>query len=236
MLQTLLAATLFMNGVLVQEVDVPRQPVTGLETFEQVTGFDIPKFRYTKEDNVLVSVKNGMLHFESKEPKVIYKTKEVIKYVEVEKKEETVETTPSEPSRPEQQVTEQEETAEKQQTQPPETVGQPLSGKFTFTYYTAGCQGCSGVTATGVDVRNNSTYDGMRIIAVNPNVIPYWSIVQVTLDNGHTFNAIALDTGGKMRQQPSYIDVLVNDEAEAYTNGVDTGTITILRKGRGATM
>lgn len=235
MIQTLMAATLFFNGVAVQEVEIPKQVENGFETFERVTGHEVPKFRYTKEDNVIVSVKNGVLHFDSKEPEVIYKTKEVIKYVERDEPETPSQPTVDEPkNEPKQEVTPQ----PKQEAGQPKTpsTGEQLAGKFTFTYYTANCKGCTGITATGIDVRNNATYNGMRIIAVNPNVIPYWSIVQVTLDNGHTFKAIALDTGGKMRQSPNYIDVLVNNEAEAYTNGVDTGTIEILRKGRSVTM
>lgn len=229
MIQTLIAAMLYFNGISVQEVEIPKNTDNGFETFERVTGYEVPKFKYTKEDNVIVSVKNGVMHFESKEPKVIYKTKEVIKYVE--RDEPKVESPPTE----EKEVVQETEPEAPTETKPPET-GTPVQGKFTFTYYTASCEGCSGITATGIDVRTNSTYNGMRIIAVNPDVIPYWSIVQVTLDNGHTFKAIALDTGGKMRQQPSYIDVLVNNEAEAYTNGVDTGTIEILRKGRSVSM
>src|SRR5690606_1324618 len=46
-------------------------------------------------------------------------------------------------------------------------------GEFEATFYTAFCPtGCTGITATGIDVRNTIYYEGKRIIAVDPKVIP----------------------------------------------------------------
>ncbi|MGP4073053.1 ubiquitin-like domain-containing protein [Piscibacillus sp. B03] len=87
---------------------------------------------------------------------------------------------------------------------------------FRSTKYTANCSGCSGYTATGVNVNNTITYQGMRIIAVDPNVIPLRSIVEVRTPSG-SFTAIALDTGGAIKGNK--IDILVDSKSEAYNWG-----------------
>src|SRR5690606_26004776 len=84
------------------------------------------------------------------------------------------------------------------------------------SYYTAKCKGCSGFTKTEIDVRNTVTYQGMRIIATDPNVIPLWSIVEIKTKNG-SYKAIALDTGGAIRHHK--IDVLVSSTKEAINLG-----------------
>lgn len=237
MLGTVLAAGILFNGVAVQEVDIPTQPVNQYQVFEEATGYNVPDLQYTKDDNVTVTKRNGVLHFASKAPKVVYRTKEVIRYVEVEKKPEiqpkpkvTVTPKPQPKPKPKPKVVPQPKPEAK--TAAVSGGGQSI-GTFNFTYYTATCAGCSGITATGVDVRSTSTYQGMKVLAVNPAVIPYWSIVEVTLTNGQSFRAIALDTGGKMRQQPNYIDVLVGSSDEAFAKGVDVGSVKIIRKGKG---
>src|SRR5690625_3124717 len=75
------------------------------------------------------------------------------------------------------------------------------SGFDTFRSYkyTAFCSsGCTGRTATGYNVSNTIYYDGMRIIAVDPSVIPLGSIVEVKTQS-ERFRSIALDTGGKIQ-------------------------------------
>lgn len=97
---------------------------------------------------------------------------------------------------------------------------------FSATHYTAGCEGCSGITATGVDVRNTIYHNGMRVIAVDPSVIPLNTIVQVTYPNGTSFKAIAVDTGGAIKG--NIIDILVETKSEAYQLGRQSVTIEIL--------
>ena len=121
----------------------------------------------------------------------------------------------------------------KQRNTPPKDTRATASVSFDVqaTFYTAYCNtGCTGVTATGVDVSRGTTFDGMRIIAVDPNIIPLWSIVDVKLSGGESFRAIALDTGGAIRG--NIIDVLVSDSATAQQNGRQSATITIIRKGK----
>lgn len=101
---------------------------------------------------------------------------------------------------------------------------------FSMTSYIAMCDtGCTGITATGIDVRNTSTYNGHRIIAVDPTIIPLWSIVRVNTASG-SFTAIALDTGGAIKGHK--IDFLVRSQSEAISNGRQAVSIEIIRKGK----
>jgi len=99
------------------------------------------------------------------------------------------------------------------------------------THYTARCEGCSGITATGIDVTRTIYANGLRVIAVDPTVISLGSIVRVEYADGTTFKAIAGDTGGAIKNRR--IDVLVASETEAYRLGKQTVTVTILKNGKG---
>lgn len=99
-----------------------------------------------------------------------------------------------------------------------------------FTYYVALCDtGCSGVTATGHDVRKSIYYNGMRIVATDPNVIPTYSIIEFVL-GGTKVKAIALDTGGAIKGNK--IDMLVASQGEAMKMGRNTKSVTIIRSGK----
>lgn len=96
--------------------------------------------------------------------------------------------------------------------------------------YTSNCKGCNGKTATGFNVNNTTEYNGYKIIATDPSVIPLYSVVKIeTKDN--TFKAIAIDTGGAIKGNK--IDLLVNTYEEALIFGRQNVTVTILREGRG---
>lgn len=90
----------------------------------------------------------------------------------------------------------------------------------TATAYTAYCNGCSGRTATGFDLRANPN---AKIIAVDPNVIPLGSKVYVE-DYGY---AIAADTGGAIKGNK--IDVFMSSKADAYRWGRKKVKIKILQ-------
>lgn len=93
-----------------------------------------------------------------------------------------------------------------------------VGATFEATYYTAFCPtGCTGVTATGIDVSNTIYHEGKRVIAVDPSVIPLGSTVQVTTSDGSTFEATAADTGGDIKG--NRIDILVGSREEAYQLG-----------------
>lgn len=89
----------------------------------------------------------------------------------------------------------------------------------TATAYTAGCSGCSGVTSTGINLNNNRN---MKVIAVDPNVIPLGSRVHV---EGYG-TAIAGDTGGAIRGNK--IDVHVPSKADAQRWGRKQVKVQIL--------
>ncbi len=80
----------------------------------------------------------------------------------------------------------------------------------TATAYTPFCAGCSGTTATGINIKANP---GLKLIAVDPSIIPLGSKVWVE-GYGH---AIAGDTGGSIRGNK--IDVLFSTKEEAYAWG-----------------
>lgn len=75
----------------------------------------------------------------------------------------------------------------------PATQGRSIN--VLATYYLATCEGCSGITATGLDVRSNWMPNGMRVISVDPSVIPLGTVVTVKTPY-ETFKAVAGDTGG----------------------------------------
>lgn len=99
------------------------------------------------------------------------------------------------------------------------------------SHYTSRCDGCSGITATGIDVTRTIYANGLRVIAVDPAIISLGSIVRVEYADGTTFKAIAGDTGGAIKNRR--IDVLVASENEAYRLGKQTVTVTILKYGKG---
>lgn len=104
----------------------------------------------------------------------------------------------------------------------PQSTNQEISGKtltVTATAYTASCNGCSGITATGVNLNNNRN---AKVIAVDPDVIPLGSKVHV---EGYG-TAIAADTGSAI--QGNKIDVHMPTKADARRWGRKTVKITIL--------
>lgn len=94
----------------------------------------------------------------------------------------------------------------------------PVWQTFEATAYIALCDtGCTGVTKTGIDVRQDITYEGRRVIAVDPSVIPLGSAVEIQLPDGQLLEATAQDTGGDIKN--SRIDILVGSLEEAKLFG-----------------
>ncbi len=103
-----------------------------------------------------------------------------------------------------------------------EQSSEPSGGKvFTMSAsaYTANCSGCSGITATGINLNANPN---MKVIAVDPNVIPLGTKVWV---EGYG-EAIAGDTGGSIKG--NRIDIHVPSKSEAYSYGHRTVTVKII--------
>jgi 3D (Asp-Asp-Asp) domain-containing protein/LysM repeat protein len=90
----------------------------------------------------------------------------------------------------------------------------------TATAYTANCEGCSGITATGIDLKANPN---AKVISVDPNVIPLGSKVYV---EGYGY-ATAADTGGAIKG--NVIDVFIPSKEEAIQWGRKQVKVTILK-------
>ncbi|PLR75345.1 hypothetical protein CU633_21555 [Bacillus sp. V3-13] len=98
----------------------------------------------------------------------------------------------------------------------------PSSGREFYvdsTAYTASCNGCSGVTATGINLRANPN---AKVIAVDPSVIPLGTKVYV---DGYGY-AVAGDTGSAIKGHK--IDVFFPGTPEAYRWGRKKVKIKIL--------
>lgn len=87
------------------------------------------------------------------------------------------------------------------------------------TAYTASCEGCSGITKTGVNLKANPD---AKVIAVDPSVIPLGSKVHV---EGYGY-ATAADIGGAIKG--NRIDVFVPDQGDALAWGRKQVKVTIV--------
>jgi len=85
--------------------------------------------------------------------------------------------------------------------------------------YTASCEGCTGITATGINLKTNPN---AKVISVDPAIIPLGSKVYV---EGYG-EAIAGDTGGAIKG--NRIDVFVPSQQDAINFGVKQLKVTIL--------
>jgi 3D (Asp-Asp-Asp) domain-containing protein len=101
---------------------------------------------------------------------------------------------------------------------------------MTLTFYGADCKGCSGITKTGIDVTNTTYFNGMKIIASDPRVIPLYSIVKIETNHG-SFIAYVADTGSAIKG--NILDVLVSSEEESYKYGRQQAVVTVIREGKG---
>lgn len=90
---------------------------------------------------------------------------------------------------------------------------------MTASAFTASCSGCSGYTATGLNLKANPN---QKVIAVDPSVIPLGTKVWV---EGYG-EAIAGDTGGNIKG--NRIDVHVPNKSKATNWGVRNVQVKIL--------
>jgi 3D (Asp-Asp-Asp) domain-containing protein len=87
------------------------------------------------------------------------------------------------------------------------------------TAYTASCEGCSGVTATGINLKADPN---AKVISVDPNVIPLGSKVLV---EGYGV-ATAADTGGAIKG--NRIDIFIPSKQAAINYGAKKVKVKIL--------
>lgn len=90
------------------------------------------------------------------------------------------------------------------------------------TAYTAECDGCSGITYTGINLLEDRN---AKVIAVDPSVIPLGSKVYV---EGYGY-AIAGDIGGAIKG--NRIDIHVPTKKEAFDWGVREVRLRIIKEG-----
>ncbi|MGE7766960.1 LysM peptidoglycan-binding domain-containing protein [Peribacillus sp. NPDC096540] len=87
------------------------------------------------------------------------------------------------------------------------------------TAYTADCQGCSGTTATGIDLKANPD---AKVVAVDPSIIPLGSKVYV---EGYGY-ATAADTGSAIKG--NRVDIFIPNEQDALNWGVKNVKMKVL--------
>ncbi|WP_349409716.1 peptidoglycan-binding protein [Pseudalkalibacillus sp. SCS-8] len=134
-----------------------------------------------------------------------------LKETEEKKAEEPVKEETEQEAEPKQ--AEKEDEAE----EAPEAEGKTMT--MEATAYTANCDGCSGVTATGIDLNENPD---QKVIAVDPNVIPLGTEVYV---EGYG-RAIAGDTGGAINGDR--IDIYMQSKQQAIEFGRQDVEVTII--------
>jgi 3D (Asp-Asp-Asp) domain-containing protein/LysM repeat protein len=111
-----------------------------------------------------------------------------------------------------------EEPAQEEETAADPEVAQELT--MTATAYTATCEGCSGITATGINLLENPD---MKVISVDPDVIPLGSKVWV---EGYG-EAIAGDTGGAIKGNK--IDIFIPEYEDAVNYGVQEVEVNVYK-------
>ena len=109
------------------------------------------------------------------------------------------------------------ETTAKEASASKEPTGKEIT--VDATAYTAECEGCSGITKTGVDLKNNPD---KKVIAVDPSVIPLGSEVYV---EGYGY-ATAEDIGGGIKGNE--IDVFIPVHGDALEWGRKQVKVTII--------
>lgn len=99
-------------------------------------------------------------------------------------------------------------------------------GTFNVSWYGNNCEGCSGITAAGISVKNTIKYQGYGVAASDWNVIPAFSIIEV---EGYG-QYIVIDRGGAIKGKK--LDLLTTSEAESYKYGRQHLNVKVLRWGK----
>lgn len=99
-----------------------------------------------------------------------------------------------------------------------------------LTYYTAQCNGCTGRTASGLNLsQGQTTVDGHRIIAADTSILPLHSVVRITNPDGSSYTAVVKDRGGAIKG--NRLDILTATKSEAYKNGRHNATVEVISYG-----
>lgn len=116
----------------------------------------------------------------------------------------------------------------------PKTLPHGLS-RAVMTSYGPDCDGCSGITASGFDVRNTIYYNdkdyGYLSIVAADRSIPFGTVIEFYQDSS-SFKAIVLDRGGAIGfDSRSQFDLLRESEYISLDFGVVSVSYKILRVG-----
>lgn len=122
-----------------------------------------------------------------------------------------------------QKLAEQKKQQEQQQQTKSVNTVQGKTITAVATAYTAYCNGCSGKTATGINLRANPS---AKVIAVDPRVIPLHSKVEVFYNGKSKGVYTAADTGGSIKGNK--IDIFMPSKTDAYNWGRKTVTLKVL--------
>ncbi len=97
------------------------------------------------------------------------------------------------------------------------------------TAYGADCKGCSGITASGYDVRNTIYYQGLRVVAMDTAIVQMYSIILVQTET-EIFKAIVLDRGSDIKGYR--LDLLTESEEASKSFGRQKVKVTVIREGK----
>jgi 3D (Asp-Asp-Asp) domain-containing protein/LysM repeat protein len=128
-------------------------------------------------------------------------------------------TKPAEQTKPVEQSEPAESTKKAETNESNDQAGIEKEITVRATAYTADCQGCSGTTATGVNLKANPD---AKVISVDPSVIPLGSKVYV---EGYGY-ATAADTGSAIKG--NRVDIFIPNEKDAVNWGVKNVKVQIL--------
>lgn len=188
------------------------------DVVEEETNFAV----VTKKDDSLLKGKEKVV--ETGEKGSIARTYEVIKENGVEVSRNIVsEKVTKEPKKKVVSVGTKVMTASANVSRGTNTSAAPSGGSefyVTATAYTASCNGCTGVTATGINLKANPD---VKVVAVDPSVIPLGSKVWV---EGYGY-AIAGDTGGAIKGNK--IDLFMASKSQAYDFGRKKVRVKVLK-------
>ena len=175
-------------------------------------------------DNVLKKQYNELVYNATGEKSYLAVMETVNKKIEEEKVRRAEEERKAELEEQKRIETEKAKQAEKAK-QVQSTGGTNL-GTFNVSFYTARCTGCTGTTATGVNVSNTTMYQGYGVVASDWNVLPPYSIIEV---EGYG-QFIVLDKGGAIKNRK--LDILVATKEQAYKNGRQNLNVKVIRWGK----
>lgn len=202
------------------QAEVEEEPKEEVTEEPQAEVEEEPKEEVTEEPQAEVKEKPEEEVTEEPQAKVEEEPEEEV----IEEPQAVVKTEPKEQLQKEAKAEPQEKANAEAKAKPQEEVkSEEAEGKVitaTATAYTAKCDGCTGITSTGVDLNENPN---AKVIAVDPSVIPLGSKVHV---EGYGY-ATAADTGSAIKGNK--IDVHVPNKAEAIGWGVKTVKVTIVK-------